>query len=386
MHTESGLYNKLISYKNLSLAIDKTIEKRKSKWISNHDIFLCRTKKKEIIYKIQKSLMTDEYKYLLSQYTETHIYDGISKKERDIVCPKILYAQILHHAIEQVLEPLIRRGMYKWSCANIKGRGIHYAKKHIEDFIRKHPHQCKYYLKIDIHHFYPCINHEKLYISTSKYIKDNKFNKIYKSLIQCYHSIEGKDNGLAIGFFTSQWIANWYLQDLDHYVCEQIDNVYGYTRYADDIILFSPSKKSIHKAKIMIESFLNSKNLTINNKWIIQRFDYTNKKDERHGRFLDFVGYRFYRDKTTLRNSTYSRVIRKFNKQSNDNNINWYNSCQTNSYIAKMKSCNLYKKLIEYMNKLDISLMKTMISGYSKIKSIERTRHETEMVRFLQFE
>lgn len=80
MHTESGLYNKLISYKNLSLAIDKTIEKRKSKWISNHDIFLCRTKKKEIIYKIQKSLMTDEYKYLLSQYTETHIYDGISKK------------------------------------------------------------------------------------------------------------------------------------------------------------------------------------------------------------------------------------------------------------------------------------------------------------------
>ena len=53
----------------------------------------------------------------------------------------------------------------------------------------------------------------------------------HKSLI---HAPEGK--GLPIGNLTSQWFANWFLDDLDHLVTSQ-PGVGGHVRYCDDFVL-----------------------------------------------------------------------------------------------------------------------------------------------------
>ena len=42
--------------------------------------------------------------------------------------------------------------------------------------------------------------------------------------------------GLPIGNLTSQWLANWYLNDLDCFVTNH-RGVGGYVRYCDDFIL-----------------------------------------------------------------------------------------------------------------------------------------------------
>ena len=49
------------------------------------------------------------------------------------------------------------------------------------------------------------------------------------------------DVGLPLGFYTSQWLANWYLQDLDHFIKERL-KIRGYIRYMDDFILIHESK------------------------------------------------------------------------------------------------------------------------------------------------
>ena len=34
--------------------------------------------------------------------------------------------------------------------------------------------------------------------------------------------IDVTDVGIPLGFYTSQWLSNWFLQDLDHYIKEQL--------------------------------------------------------------------------------------------------------------------------------------------------------------------
>ena len=42
--------------------------------------------------------------------------------------------------------------------------------------------------------------------------------------------------GLPIGNLTSQWFANWFLNDLDHTVTSRL-GARGYVRYCDDMVL-----------------------------------------------------------------------------------------------------------------------------------------------------
>lgn len=378
MITYNNIWEQLCSYDNISDAIDGVLDGRKSKALVYDDIRYCRVHRDEVIKEAQKEF--NEGTYDFSNYYTKEIIDGCSKKHRDIVCPRVLYNQIFHHAIVQVIEPVIRKGMYEWSCANIKYRGIIYAKERVEKFVRTHPHECKYWMKLDIHHYYPSIPHDKIYNFCKTHFTEPKMQNLLHSLIYCWDSPEGEGLGIPIGFYTSQWLANWYLQDLDHYICEQIKDVYGYTRYADDMVLFSSNKCKLRKAKELIEQFLNNKGLTLNDKWQIARFDYHDKKqDKQRGRFLDFVGYRFYRDKTTLRSGTYHRIIRKLNKQCKVKNINWYNSCQTMSYLARLKSCNMYGILSYYLQRLPMKQMIKTISRHSKQAS-EKARETDEII------
>ena len=51
--------------------------------------------------------------------------------------------------------------------------------------------------------------------------------------------------------------------------------------------------------------------MRIKQNWQIYKFDYVDKKDgRRKGRFMDFVGMRFYRDHTTIRRKTFKRMMK----------------------------------------------------------------------------
>jgi len=76
-----------------------------------------------------------------------------------------------------------------------------------------------------------------------------------------------KDVGVPIGYYTSQWFANFYLIPLDHYIKETL-HAKAYFRYMDDIVIFSSSKTELHRFHLLINNYLNSHlHLSLNSKW-----------------------------------------------------------------------------------------------------------------------
>lgn len=93
----------------------------------------------------------------------------------------------------------------------------------------------------------------------SKIIKDKDCLDLLFDIIDSFST----EKGLPIGNFTSQFFANLYLSELDHFVLENLKPS-GYCRYMDDFILFSNSKIDLKKMLNSIESFcLNNLLLTL---------------------------------------------------------------------------------------------------------------------------
>lgn len=273
------------------------------------------------IRNIQCMIVSDNVEF--REHEPVLVRDKCNKKERKIIKPDFADEQIIHHAIIRVIMPQLRQGMYKYTCASIPGRGIHYVRKHVLRAIANDPKNTKYVLKMDIRKFFDSIPHRILKKSLKRIVKDPDIRKIL------FKIIDTTEKGLPLGFFTSQWIANFFLQPLDHYIKERIlidcgCNVertgrYGavyYYRYMDDMVIFGPSKKELHKMRIRIEEVLNTEfGLNMKYDWQVFRFDYIDKKTgERKGRPLDFVGFQFYHDHTTIRKRTYKKIMKLIHK------------------------------------------------------------------------
>ena len=211
--------------------------------------------------------------------------------------------QIIHHMLVQVIKPIILKGMYDHSYGSIPGRGIHKAKKCVEKWIRKDRKNTKYFLKMDIRHFYASIPHDILKNWIQRTIKDKQLLKIIETIIDVL------PEGLPLGFYTSQWLANWYLQRLDHYIKENLHAPHS-VRYMDDIVVFASSKRQLHTMRVWIEGYLNNVlGLELKQNWCVARFVYE-KRGREYGRDLDFMGFRFYRNRTVLRRAIMLRATR----------------------------------------------------------------------------
>lgn len=199
-------------------------------------------------------------------YEKMKIQDGVRKKERIIYKPAFYPDQCVHWALMLQLEKILLKGMYHYNCASIKGRGILHGSRYIKKILVQDRKNTKYCLKLDVKKFYPSVDKEILKRKFRKKIKDGDTLDLIDKII------DSSEEGLPIGNFTSQWFANFYLQDLDHYIKEQLKIKY-YIRYMDDMILFHRNKKELHKCKLMIENFLKEEKLRLKENWQLFKVD-----------------------------------------------------------------------------------------------------------------
>lgn len=266
------------------------------------------------------------------------IYEPSCNKQREIIKPSFRYDQIIQHVLMSQLEPIIMRGMYAHSCASIPGRGDSAAKKTLERWIRGYNGKKFYVLKMDIKKFFPSIDKRILKRKLRIIINDERFLTLAEKVID-----SGAEEGLPIGFYTSQWLANWYLQDLDYFIKQDLGAKH-YVRYMDDMVILGRNKKELHRMRREIEGFLNERlHLTLKENWQVFRFVYTDKKTGKEkGRFIDFVGFKFYHNRTTLRKSTLGRISRKARRLSKKDRITWYDACQMNAGYSRMARAQTY--------------------------------------------
>lgn len=280
-----------------------------------------------------EALLDMSYEWIVNFQNRNHspieILDGTSRKHRTIIVPT-LEELVVQHCVVNALKPLFTKGMYEHSYASIPHRGAHQGKKVIEKWVRRRKRDTKYILKMDIHHFFDNVPHSILKAKLSKYIKDELM------LDLLFKIIDVTDKGIPLGFYTSQWFSNWYLQELDHYI-KEILHAEFYIRYMDDMVIMGRNKKKLHQMRMEISKYLNRLGLSLKENWQVFLFDWNGR-----GRDLNFMGFRFFRNRVILRKSIMYKASRKAGKISKKLRTTIYDARQMLSYLGWISCTDTY--------------------------------------------
>lgn len=312
---KGNLYQQICSKENLILA-EKRARKGKLKKPEVIEFDKCKESKIEQLHKI---LMNKEYK--TSAYTTFVVSDP---KERIVFRLPYFPDRIVHHAVMIPLEEIFVSMFTADTYSCIKKKGIHGAFNAVKKALNDKANTT-YCLKLDIKKFYPSVDHEILKTLVRKKIKD-------KDLLLLLDEIIDSADGLPIGNYLSQYLANFYLSYFDHWIKENKREKY-YFRYADDIVVLSSSKVDLHRLLFDIKNYLST-NLKLTVKGNYQVFPVAS-------RGIDFVGYKFYHTHILLRKSIKKRFAKMLAKRKNKQSIDSYNG-----WTSHCNSKNLLKKLV----------------------------------------
>ncbi|MCM1053285.1 MAG: reverse transcriptase domain-containing protein [Ruminococcus sp.] len=320
-----------------------TVLKRKSYHHSHYNVFLVHEPKYRII---MSEIMSDKIiNHLISKY--------------------VLTPGIYPHLIPQNVATREKKGTKE---------GIRYVKMYINKL--KLNYDKVYVLKCDIKKYFYSIDHELILEKTRRFINDPEIYRIMEDIIKSTDEeyvnqnikkvinkeinrvsnlnildkelkiaelnripLYPKGKGLPIGNMTSQLLAIYFLNDLDHYIKEQLHCKY-YIRYMDDFVIFDHDKEHLKKLKAIIEEKIKDYKLELNKK--------TNIFDLNHG--FGFLGYYFFLKGKKLiikiNPQTKRRIKKKMRKLKAINAPN-YNQVKA-SYMGYLKVAhtkNLLKKL-----------------------------------------
>lgn len=270
---------------------------------------------------VKKHLFPAIAKDLLEEIENNHItlrkinyqdrIDKASGKKRRIGIASIKQ-QVYDYIVINAIKPMLNAKIGPYQCASIKKRGQIFGKKAIERWIRKDEKSTKYYCKEDIYHYYPSISHDGLKKFLRRDIKNKAILKVIYRLLDTYKE------GLCIGSYLCQYLANYYLSYAWHYID---NNCYTYRRgkrinmiskklfYMDDIILFSQNLKNLKKARKMLYEYLKNE-LGI-------KFKSENNYHRTSSEAIDMMGYKITRTHTTIRKRNWKRIRRLYRRYKN---------------------------------------------------------------------
>ena len=302
------------------------------------------------IVKIYNTLKNKHYNHL-----KYNVFIIKEPKYR-IIMSELMYDKIVNHLISKyVLIPTLSKKLIEQNVATRTGKGskegIRYMKKYINSI--KENYDNIYILKCDISKYFYNIDHE---ILINKLSHENFDKDILKVLINIISSTNNdyindlidssisrevshledmniydlelrkkqlyslpryrKGKGLPIGNETSQLLAIYYLNELDHYIKEQLHIKY-YIRYMDDFILIHHDKEYLKKCLNLINKKLSYLKLSLNKKTQI----YNLKSG------VNFLGYKFIlknKKLVILLNNQTRKKIKKKLRKARKNNINFY--------------------------------------------------------------
>jgi RNA-directed DNA polymerase len=294
MKRYNNLFEQVVSFKNMLLASKKALKGKKTKT----KVSLFHFNLENEIIGLQNELISQDY--LPGPYRQFEIREPKARK----ICSSDFRDRVVHHAICNVIEPVITNKMIFDTYACIENKGTHAAVKKAALFAGKY----KYFLKCDIRKYFESIDHDVLKQLLRRVIKDKKLLKLIDIIID--HKVPGyKDGkGLPIGNLTSQHFANFYLSQLDHFLKDRL-RVKGYIRYMDDFIVFADEKDKLNDLLKVIGEFLRNK-LDLELKEEVTRIAPATEG-------VPFLGFNIYSSLIRIQRKNLIRVRRKIKERKN---------------------------------------------------------------------
>lgn len=263
MKRVSGLWPQVASFENLLAAFHKARRgKRKVPGVARFALGL----EAELV---ALSRELDSGSYRPGDYRLFLVYE---RKPRQIAAAPFR-DRVVHHALMNVLEPVLERTFIHDSYACRRGKGTHAAVNRCQAWFRRYA----YALKMDVSRYFPSIDREILKEKLAQRVKDRRVLDLCAIIIDLGPLVEqppvwfsGDDlltplerpRGIPIGNLTSQFFANLFLDDLDHYLKEQI-GVRAYLRYVDDLVVLDDDKSRLAEIREMVRERLASDRLLL---------------------------------------------------------------------------------------------------------------------------
>ncbi|MBN1423934.1 group II intron reverse transcriptase domain-containing protein, partial [Candidatus Fermentibacteria bacterium] len=215
-------------------------------------------------------------------------------KEREIaVAP--FRDRVVHHAVVATIEPWFERAFISDSYACRKGKGVHAAIRRAQVFLRRH----RWYVKTDVEKYFERVDHEALLGILRRKLKDRRILGLLETIIR---NTREPGRGLPIGNLTSQFLANVYLDPLDHFIKERL-RIRAYVRYMDDLVVFDDDPARLESLVREIEGFLHGElrlSLKPGSTW---------RNTRAHG--LSFLGVRVFPGLLRVRGENRRRCLRR---------------------------------------------------------------------------
>lgn len=260
---------------------------------------------------------------------------------------------IVAHIVMRASEKAFTKGMHPHCCGSVPGRGIKHVYKTVKRWMQG-DRKCRYFVKLDIRHFFENIDAGILKKELRKRIKDKKILAVFDKII------DSDEIACPVGYYTSPWFANLLLQDFDWFVEQalykerrgkRIKYVRHYLRYVDDMLLIGTCKGDMVKAIQSIQAYLMDRyGLEIKNSWEIKAIGKHEVVDGnwqlKPGTYwCDIGGYKFCKDSVILRDEIYlgtKRLAKRMYKkkyytlhecQSLNSMLGWASHCDSKRFV-----------------------------------------------------
>ena len=205
------------------------------------------------LVRLQEELCTKTYQ------PGRYISFFIHEPKRRLISAAPFRDRVLHHALCNVINPVLESGFIAESYANQVGKGTHRALDAAQYLCARY----HWVLPCDVRQFFPALDHSLLKELLFRKIKDGSIQSLISAILRGGEGIlageyeqdyfPGDDllaalrpRGLPIGNLTSQFWANCFLTPFDHFVKREL-RCAGYVRYVDDFLLFGNNKDELHE-------------------------------------------------------------------------------------------------------------------------------------------
>ena len=252
----------------------------------------------------------------VGKYSTFEVFDP----KRRTICAAAFDERVLHHAVMNVCNPYFERQFIFDTYATRKGKGQYAA------IDRAFKAMCRYdyVLKLDFKKYFDSVPHKELKVKLLRIFKDKVLLRIFFKIIDSYSVAFGR--GLPIGNLTSQYFANYYLSDLDHYVKESL-KIPCYVRYMDDILVFEPSRQKLRDDYEQINAFAIANGLEL--------------KPPMYSSYLNgvsFLGYKLSRHRILLNRRSRHRFVHKYSQYTYYLESGVWNQTEYQSHILPLLS------------------------------------------------
>lgn len=329
MKRQGRLIEQLVTLENLYLAFYKA---QRGKAGKTEDVEYGKNLQKNLA-NLQQQLLTGDVE--IGSYRYFTIYDP---KQR-LICAAPFSQRVLHHALINVCHPLFERRQIFDSYASRQDKGTYAALERAKKFTGHY----NWFLKLDVRKYFDSLDHSVLKSQLRRLFKNRCLLEIFDRIIDSYWVTKGK--GVPIGNLTSQYFANHYLSQLDHFVKESL-KIRAYVRSMDDMVLWHDDKEFLLDSGLKLREYSADKlKLTIKPFCL-------NRKSHR----LPFLGYLLYPETTHLAQRSRVRFIRKIQEYDYYLESENWSQKEYQQHVLPLINFTEYARAREFRKKLNSSV------------------------------